>query len=458
MGVITKIFVWMILCLILLLLCYSMVVTYVQYESISSANNFSNSTDNLRNIHFESLYGQLSWIFQQKETWLILFVTSAFLFTLFALLIIFLRSRIGLAIMLIGEGSKAINTIKSTLCLPIVTRILQLSIVIWFILIFVYLKSLGNSVYTVQHLTDDRDCRCTVYRDNDWCLPSQFEIECSSISKTGPCTLAKCAFKEFRSPTLKFYFHLYNFFGLLWSLYFISGFNRIILSFCFKTWYWTYNKHEIPFFTLFYSVYTTLRFHLGTVAIGSFLIATCGFLRTLLKRAHRVVKNTDGLLMQCTMWSMRCCFWFLQKFLIFISNNAYIMCSINGEGFFSSAHEAFGLLTRNVVRVIVLDKVLDFLMLVGKLAVTSIMVILSYFTFSSPSLSLNYPWVPVILVGILTWIIASSFFTVYTIAVDTLFLSFLRDIEMNNGSQNKPYYMSQRLKYILKKKKNKVEK
>lgn len=91
--------------------------------------------------------------------------------------------------------------------------------------------------------------------------------------------------------------------------------------------------------------------------MGSFLIATCGFIRAMLERVQRMVKNTDGLIMQCSMWSLRCCFWMLQKFLIFISNNAYIMCAIMGHGFFHSAQEAFNLLTRNLVRVIVLDKV-----------------------------------------------------------------------------------------------------
>lgn len=70
-----------------------------------------------------------------------------------------------------------------------------------------------------------------------------------------------------------------------------------------------------------------------------------------------MVKNKDGLLAQCSMWSLRCCFWMLEKFLIFISDNAYVMCTITGKGFFSSASEVFGLLTRNVIRVVVLDKV-----------------------------------------------------------------------------------------------------
>ena len=43
----------------------------------------------------------------------------------------------------------------------------------------------------------------------------------------------------------------------------------------------------------------------------------------------------------------------------------------------------------------------------------------------------------------------SSFFGVYAMAVDTLFLCFLEDLERNDGSQQRPYYMSSGLKKIL---------
>ena len=48
-----------------------------------------------------------------------------------------------------------------------------------------------------------------------------------------------------------------------------------------------------------------------------------------------------------------------------------------------------------------------------------------------------------------TYFIASAFFSVYAMAVDTLFLCFLVDSEQNDGSAEKPYYMSSSLKKIL---------
>ena len=65
---------------------------------------------------------------------------------------------------------------------------------------------------------------------------------------------------------------------------------------------------------------------------------------------------------------------------------------------------------------------------------------------------MNYYLTPVIIISIGTFFIASAFFDVYAMAVDTLFLCFLEDCERNDGSTEKPYFMSKDLMQILNKK------
>jgi len=62
---------------------------------------------------------------------------------------------------------------------------------------------------------------------------------------------------------------------------------------------------------------------------------------------------------------------------------------------------------------------------------------------------LHYYFVPIILITLGAYFIADIFFGVYEMAVDTLFLCFLEDIERNDGSASKPYFMSSDLKKIL---------
>ena len=125
---------------------------------------------------------------------------------------------------------------------------------------------------------------------------------------------------------------------------------------------------------------------------------------------------------------------------------------------------------RNLVRVVVLDKMVSFLLFLGKMAIVIITGTVSYAAFSGyiPAFkedmpSLNFFYTPVIIIVLGSYFIASSFFSVYAMAVDTLFLrwvipsipsstsyclplSFLEDLDRNDGSVAKPYYMSKSLR------------
>jgi len=144
----------------------------------------------------------------------------------------------------------------------------------------------------------------------------------------------------------------------------------------------------------------------------------------------------------------------------FINRNAYIMVAVYGKNFCTSARDAFFLLMRNALRAFVLDKVTDFLLFMGKLVITGGVAIGSFFIFThstgapidDEAPQLNFYLIPVIIVAIGTYFIASLFFSVYEMAVDTLFLCFLEDCERNDGSAEKPYYMPKELMQILKKK------
>ena len=56
--------------------------------------------------------------------------------------------------------------------------------------------------------------------------------------------------------------------------------------------------------------------------------------------------------------------------------------------------------------------------------------------------TLNFPLLPTVLITLAAYLISSCFFSVYEMAIDTLFLCFLQDSEINDGSREKPFYMS----------------
>uniref|UniRef100_A0A8C0U2P3 Choline transporter-like protein n=1 Tax=Cyanistes caeruleus TaxID=156563 RepID=A0A8C0U2P3_CYACU len=110
---------------------------------------------------------------------------------------------------------------------------------------------------------------------------------------------------------------------------------------------------------------------------------------------------------------------------------------------------------RNIIRVAVLDKVTDFLFFLGKLLIVGSVGILAFFFFTQriklvqdTAPPLNYYWVPILTVIVGSYLIAHGFFSVYGMCVDTLFLCFLEDLERNDGSAEKPYFMSQNLRKL----------
>ena len=90
----------------------------------------------------------------------------------------------------------------------------------------------------------------------------------------------------------------------------------------------------------------------------------------------------------------------------------------------------------------------DFLLLVGKFVIIAAATIVSYFVFHGwfPEIAgdlptLNFFFTPLIFITVGTYFIASAFFGVYHMAVDTIYLSMLQDLKQNDGTPEKPYMM-----------------
>jgi choline transporter-like protein 2/4/5 len=137
------------------------------------------------------------------------------------------------------------------------------------------------------------------------------------------------------------------------------------------------------------------------------------------------------------------------------------MIAIYGRNFCASAKDALETLVHNPLRALILDRVTDFVMFLGRFLITAGVGILAFLFFSGSfnidpraqkyfKPDLHYYFVPLIVVIICTYAITKTFFTVFEMAVDTIFLCALKDLDVNDGSEEKPYAMSTKLLKILK--------
>lgn len=67
-----------------------------------------------------------------------------------------------------------------------------------------------------------------------------------------------------------------------------------------------------------------VSFHLGSVAIGSFLISLVTFIRAVLKYVQSQLKNEQNDITRCLIHACQCCLCCFDKFLAYITRNAYI--------------------------------------------------------------------------------------------------------------------------------------
>uniref|UniRef100_A0A8C5J9Q6 Choline transporter-like protein n=1 Tax=Junco hyemalis TaxID=40217 RepID=A0A8C5J9Q6_JUNHY len=358
---------------------------------------------------------------QLRQTWLAFMIILCGVEVIIILMLIFLRNRIRIAIALLKEGSRAIGYIMSTLFYPIVTFLLIAICISYWAVTAVFLATSGEPVYKV--MANQTLCKYA----NLTCDPETF----NTTNVTKLCPGAQCTFAFYGGESLYhkyiFIFQLANAFVFLWLVNFAIALGQCTLAGAFASYYWAYRKPaDIPLWPLFSSFGRAIRYHTGSLAFGALILAIVQLIRVILEYLDHKLKGTQNSFTRFLLCCLKCCFWCLEKFLKFINRNAYIMIAIYGKNFCTSAKEAFFLLMRNVVRIPV---------------------------FAQEVPMLNYYWVPLLTVIIGSYLVAHGFFSVYAMCVDTLFLCFCEDLERNDGSTAKPYFMSASLHRILGKKK-----
>ncbi|XP_032094883.1 choline transporter-like protein 4 [Thamnophis elegans] len=452
---IAGVLVWVLIVGVISIIAYGIYHCYTEYDILKKKGATIQTIGFTTNF---SAYGSV------KETWMVALIVLCVAEAILLLSLVFLRNRIFIAIALIKEASRAIGHMMSTLVYPLLTFILIVICVAYWGMTALYLSTSGEPLFRITP-TNDSAPGCEKYRGNQSCTPLDF-----NASDSHPC-ITECIFYRYNDEGLYqrnlFNLQIYNVVGFLWCINFVIALGQCVLAGAFASYYWAFKKpQDIPACALPSSLLRTLRYHIGSLAFGSLILTIVQLIRMVLEYVDHKLKDSGNALAKFFLCCLKCCFWCLEKFLKFLNRNAYIMIAIYGKNFCVSAKNAFNLLMRNVVRVVVLDKVTDLLLFFGKLLVVGGIGVLSFFFFTGripiddprfKSPVLNYYWLPILTVVVGSYLIAQGFFSVYNMCVDTLFLCFLEDLERNDGSQEKPYYMSKSLMKILNKKNKKAK-
>ena len=347
----------------------------------------------------------------KNEQFFLVFAIVATVFTVFLLIIILvMRSRLGLVVALFHESGKCLTNMPLLLVQPIWTFLILMVFFAYWLVVLAFIGTVGE-----PYPSDEKG----------------FDVPTVEYNKTEMIDA----------------FFWYHVVGLIWTAEFILACEQFIIASAVSMWYFNRNKSTLNC-TPCKAICRLLLHHIGTVAFGSFIITLVKIPRYILMYIQAKCKDSENLCAKACLKCCICCLWCLEKLLKFLNQNAYTIVSIEGKSFCPAAKRAFTIIANNVLRVATINSVGDFVLFLGKIGVTAATCVISVIWLKGKE-DVHLFAFPVLLISIIAFLIADCFFTVYETVIDALLLCFCEDCELNDGSEESPYFMSTSLmKYV----------
>lgn len=344
------------------------------------------------------------------------------------LVILFSASRVNRAIEFFKEASRCIRSKPQLLITPFVSSFAGALVIAFYVSSALYVTSAG----TLENSTAVNTLLATLNTTN--------EEEFLDTKVFGPLD----------TQTLM---NLYLFFGFLWSLNFVSAVNLMTISGVVSKWYWAGSpsnrksnilEGEIKI-SLCASFCTVIRYHLGTAAFGSLLIAMIQFVRYMAAfiQARMNKISAQSRCIKILWIALNCCLKCAENCVKFISANAYIMTMLYGTSFCTSTKMAFTAFAQNLIQVATVTFLGDIILRFGQMFIVATSVFISFVVLDGSSdyqlggeKELSSIVFPVFITAFLSFFMAKQVLSVYNVAIDTILLSYCQDKKLI-GVRNK---------------------
>jgi flagellar biosynthesis protein FliP len=338
---------------------------------------------------------------------LILCSVAVFLFFL-----LFMFRRIQLAIAIMKTASMFLRDVPSVLFAPLAVFAVSFGVYIYWTFALVYIYSSGS----IEHKNSSSD-----YAKYDWD----------------------------DSTRNSFYF---EFLSILWINAFKVAFTQFVIASAASYWYFDQNRNAGKHYVL-RSVGAALRYHLGSLAFGSFVLALVKLVKGCLHYLQAKVYQ-EGLHSNPCLKFLCCCVGCyvncFERFIKFLDKNAYIRIALTGEGFCTAARHAFTMILSNAARFAALGSVGDIFVFLGKCLITTSSTWIGFLLVTRVdhySDRIVSP-VPITLVfGLVSYVVSSVFMSVFEMACDTIIQAFLVDEHLH--SKDNPVFAPEPLKKFM---------
>ena len=299
------------------------VINWNKYKDFSEESDYNQNTAN-----------------NYKNTAIVLWVLSG----IFLLLILCLIGRIKLAAKMMQAAADFITDRPSVLLVPIIYTFLTAGFIIWWMVTFLYMYSVGELKHSPS----------SIFGKILWTQRTEAYVWSLIVA-------------------------------LLWGISFNDSASIFIIAAMSAGWY--FGRYEGQSVGLFQAMSWAYSYHIGTLAFGSLIIAALWLIQIVLDYMYQKLKDIgqENFLYKCAMYFVSC----FERFMRFLNKHAYIEVVLRNHSFCPAAMKCVEVLTTNFLRFSILSGLVGLFLFLGTIAISISITIIGNYILKAYSHSFN---------------------------------------------------------------------
>lgn len=272
-----------------------------------------------------------------------------------------------------------------------------------------YVPSGWFATYAEAAGTDDTAGACT----DSWPTGFTYKDE-ACVTEDGVVKCWRCAPPRYTITYQSFY----AIFMFLWNNAFLIAIGQTIVAGAVCVWFFAPHAEKRKKASVCAATKTVFRYHLGSLAFGSFILAVVQFLRFLAYYLEKQAQAQKNKVMQIIAKIAGCLLACLEKSVKFLNRQAYIQIALMGTNFCTSAWNAFRLILSMPFLMAFTRILSSFVNLIGVMFIMICTTVVGYLIVDGlyPDVSVV---VPVFMYAAIGYLVGKLMMNVFTPAVDT---------------------------------------
>lgn len=240
---------------------------------------------------------------------------------------------------------------------------------------------------------------------------------------------------EWRDET--WYMAWYMLFGILWITSFFNYCSTFVVMVSASTYYFNSSPEEEGSAEVGLGFDWAFNYHMGSIALGSFIIACIKFIRIVFVYLAQQAEEASGdnqvvhYIVACAECILAC----LEKICDYINEAGYAYMAVSGENFCTASWNGFLLNIKHMAKFSFANLIAKMFIFIGKVAITAanMVSLFNLMKFRGDTEEVSTLLGPMLLIGLITYMTAEIFLGLFDTAVLSLMTCLAIDMDLNGG-------------------------